>query len=169
SLTVLQSRYTTAHISSRKMIGIHVSTRSDMKLASMGSSIGMHQPSLERLDGLVNRREAHACIAPGGGARGRACVVEPARRLLDEDDWKAAREEAANRRVVAHVGGNAEEDDLLRLEALEQAVGVRVREHVEALLQQQELAAAQPPLRHVGQRERHRVELLRLDDLPGAA
>src|SRR5256885_1161926 len=110
------------------MIGIQKSTKSDMKLASIDSPIGMRQRSLERLDRLVNRREAHPGVAPGGGARGRASVVEAARRLLDEDHRQAAHEEAADRRVVADVGGDPEEDDLVRLEPLEQTVRVGVRE-----------------------------------------
>ena len=78
SLTIRQSSQTTITISSTKMIGIQNSTRSDMKLASTGSAIGMHQRSVERFDGLVNRREAHAGVAPGPGAGGGARLVEPA-------------------------------------------------------------------------------------------
>ena len=73
----------------------------------------------------------------------------------------AAREQPAHGRVVADVGRDTEQDDLLRVEQLEQPVRVRVREHVEVLLQQQELAARELPLRHVGERQRDRVVLQR--------
>ena len=56
----------------------------------------------------------------------------------------AAGEQAADRCVVAHVSGDAEEHDLLRVEQREQTVGVRVREDVEALLQQEKLAPPKP-------------------------
>ena len=51
-----------------------------------------------------------------------------------------------DRRVVADVGRDAEDDDLGRVERLEHGLRVRVREHVEALLQEQDLATPRDEL-----------------------
>jgi hypothetical protein len=56
-------------------------------------------------------------------------------RVLDEQHAPAAQKEAANRRVVAHIGRDTEDDDLVRVKRVEQRFGIRVREHVEVLLQ----------------------------------
>ena len=89
-------------------------------------------------------------------------------------DAAAAEEEAADRGVVADVGRDPEDDDLVGVERVEQRLGVRVREGVEALLQEQDLPLARRSARHEARRERNererqRVALLRLEDLLGAA
>src|SRR5256885_5801952 len=125
SLTIRQRSQTTMTISSTKMIGIQNSTRSDMKVASTGSATCVHERSVERFDGFVNRCEPHTGLAPCGRASRGAGLVEPARCLLDEDDRHASPDEASNGDVGADAGADAEQDDLLRLEQLQQAVGIR--------------------------------------------
>ena len=103
-----------------------------------------------------------------------ALLVEAPRRVLDEAHPAAAQEEAADRGVVADVRGDPEDDDLLRVERVEQRLRVRVREDAEALLQEQDLAAAADEVRHQARRkrqeaERQRILLLGLGDLLGAA
>ena len=107
----------------------------------------------------------HACVRASS---------RPLRGVLDEDDAPPALEEAADRSVVADVGRHAEDDDLVRIERVEQRLGVGVREHVEVLLQEQDLPLAldharDEPRRKRNEREGQRVTLFRLEDLLGAA
>src|SRR3954469_4919335 len=123
---------------------------------------------------LLRGREPHSLVAPGRAAGGRSRLVEPPGGVLDEDHATAAQEEAADRSVVADVRGDPEDDDLVRVERLEERVRIRVREHVEVLLQQQYLP---PALDHApdeaGRKwkecERQRITLLGLEDLLRAA
>ena len=140
----------------------------------VASSAAGTDPLAEGGDHLLGGRELDAALAPGGDAGLRPRLVEAPRGVLDEDDAPAALEEAADRGVVADVGRDAEDDDLVRVERLEQRLGVRVREDVEVLLQEQELPPAldqarDEPGRERNERERQRVALLRLEDLLGAA
>src|SRR5204863_8762652 len=102
-------------------------------------------------------------------AGGHAALVQTAGGILDEAHLAAPLEEAADRRVVADVGGDAEDSDLVGIEPREQPLRVRVREDVEALLQEQELAALDVPLGQRRERDRNRILLLRLRDLARAA
>ena len=130
----------------------------------------LHQPDAATASLVVNRTPdsrhwpRHAS---------RSLLVEPAGGILDERDPPTTAEQAHDRCVVAHVGGDAEEDHLGGVERIEHRVGVRVGEDVEALLQQEQLAAARDEApderRRIGDvRERERVDLLRLGDSPGA-
>ena len=95
-----------------------------------------------RNDRVVEGREPDPGLAPGGEAGAVRASSSPREASSTNMTRTSAREQPADRRVVADVGGDAEHDDLVRVEQLEQPVGVRVREDVEVLLQQQELAAA---------------------------
>src|SRR6266545_6944641 len=108
---------------------------------------------------LVRRREFDSGLTPGGRAGGHASLVQASGHILDEAHLTAPLKEAADHCVVTDVGGDAEHDDLVGIEALEQRVGVRVGEDIEALLQQQELAPREVPLRHELERQRDRVLL----------
>src|SRR3954452_7752654 len=163
----------------KKTIGAQSSRSLWMRLqskakASTGPTIGSAGRELKRGDDCVDRRELDAALAPERGAGGGAPLVEATRGVLDEEHAPSPPQEAADRRVVADVGRDAEDDDLVRVERVEHRVGVRVREDVEVLLQQQQLAAALDQRRHEARRdrqrrERQRVELLRLGDLLRAA
>src|SRR5581483_10579273 len=134
-------------MSRKNMTGSHVNAKSDTPFATpaaiIPSPIGRSGPRLKRRDDLVDRREPNAFLPPRGHAPHCALGFQAARGLLDKDHPPAAGEEAADRGVVADVGGDAEDDHLLRVEQLEQAAGIRVREDVEALRQEQELPAAE--------------------------
>src|SRR3954462_15802702 len=108
------------------------------------SSSGMPARQLQGADDLVDGRELDAGLAPGSGAARDTGVIEPPRGVLHEPHAPAALEEAADRSVVTHVAGDAEHDDLVRVEVLDQPLGIGVREHVEVLLQEQKLAPALP-------------------------
>ena len=129
------------------------------------------QPSLKRGDDVVGGRELDAAprARPRAGGR-RAPRRARARRPRRSATRRPRREEAADRRVVADVGRDPEDDDLVRVERVEQRLGVRVREDVEVLLQEQDLAAAVDQARdspggNGTERERQRVVLLGLGDL----
>src|SRR5579884_3037083 len=79
---------------------------------------------------LPGRREADAAFTPGGDARRRAGLVDAARRVRDERDPAPAAEERLDGRVVAEVGRDSEEDDLVGIEQVEHRLGVGVRERV---------------------------------------
>src|SRR3954452_691117 len=81
-------------------------------------------------------------LPPERGARLRSGLIEALRGILDEHDPASPLKEPSDGGVVADVGRDAEHDDLLRVERVEQGVGVRVREDVEVLLQEQDLAPA---------------------------
>src|SRR3954466_14901253 len=91
--------------------------------------------------------------APGLPPRGRASrhprVVEPARCVFDEPHPDAPVEETTDCRIVADVRRDAEHDDLVRIQPLEQALGVLIREDVEALLEEQELTAVEISVRQL--------------------
>src|SRR3954470_5295366 len=138
--------------------------------ATIRGPIGNRGPELKRCDHRVRRDELDAARAPGRRAGGRARLVEPARRVLDEAHAAPAAQQAADRGVVADVGRDPEDDDLVGVERVEQRLGVRVREDVEVLLQEQELAVALDQSgdeagRDRQRAERQRVVLLRLRDL----
>src|SRR5207237_8777535 len=92
-------------------------------------------------DHLVDRGELDARVPPGGRAVRDAALVQAARGILDEAHLASTLEETADRRVVADVGGDAEDGDLVRIEPRQQALGVRVREDVDALFHAREVAA----------------------------
>src|SRR2546425_7746811 len=74
----------------------------------------------ERRDDLVGRRELHAAAAPDRRACPDAGVVEAARCVLDEAHAASALEQPEDRRVVADIGRDAEEDHLVGVESLDQ-------------------------------------------------
>src|SRR3954470_3449745 len=132
------------------------------------SSSGMPARQLQGADDLFDGRELDARLAPGSGAGGDTGVIEPPRGVLHEPRAPAALEEAADRGVVTHVAGDAEHDDLVGVEVLEQPLRVGVREYVEVLLQEQKLAPAQVAVGQRFQRDRHRILLLGLRHLARA-
>src|SRR5690349_19193204 len=82
------------------------------------SSSGMPARQLEATNDLVHGREPDARRTPRGRAGGDTAVVEPSRGVLDEAHGATTLEEPADRGVVTHVGGHAEDDDLVRTEPL---------------------------------------------------
>src|SRR5436190_9615849 len=104
--------------------------------------------SLEEGEHRVNRGERDAALPPIGEAGGRAALVQAPGRILDEADPPSAGKHAEDRRVVADVRRNAEDEHLVGSEALEQKLCVRVREDVEVLLQEEELPALEVALGH---------------------
>src|SRR5262245_5855482 len=129
------------------------------------SSSGMPPRQLEPCDHLVDRGKPDALRLPVSGARHDIAVIEPARGVRDETNLPAPLEKSADSRVVADVRRDAEHNDLVRIEMLQQAVRVRVREHVEVLLQEQKLASVEVPLRDRLECDRDRILLLGLRDL----
>src|SRR3954469_22294585 len=106
------------HIRKKKRTGIHVRAKSDMncpksKAASIQSPIGRRPWNLKLRQHLVDRGEADARLTPPGGAPCGAALVQAPRGFLEECDAAAAREQAANRRVVADIRRDSEEHDLL--------------------------------------------------------
>src|SRR6266567_3763564 len=81
-------------------------------------------PLNEGADDRVGGRELHAPFTPRRGAGGDAALVESPRRILHEAHATATVQEPADRRVVTDVCGDAEDDDLVRVERGEKPVGV---------------------------------------------
>ena len=101
-----------------------------------------------RRDDLVGRREPHAGVAPARERCRSPFLGEPSRGVLDEGDAVAAREETSDRGVVADVGGDAEDDHLVRRERLEERLQIRIRERAVRLLQDEELSTPFDEARH---------------------
>src|ERR1700741_3884236 len=99
-------------------------------------------PLAEGADHLAGGGKGDSALAPGWRARPGALLGEPLRGVLDERDAATALEKALDRRVIADVCRDTEDDDLVRVERVEQRIGVRIREHVEVLLQEEDLAPA---------------------------
>src|SRR3954454_23974011 len=118
---------------------------------------------------LVRGAERDSGVPPGARASRHTRVVEPARRVFDEPHPEAPVEETTDRRIVADVGRDAEDDDLVRIQPLEEALRVGIREDVEALFQEQEITAVEIPIRKLLEGDRHRIDLLRLSRLARAA
>src|SRR5579862_8959173 len=106
SLTVRQRSSTTTSMSPKNMTGSHVRAKlctSEPKLASIGVVIGATRLRLEPLEQLVDGGGLDPPIPPGREAARRPLLVEPAGRVLGEDDAPAPLEEPAHGRVVANV------------------------------------------------------------------
>src|SRR5436305_2896649 len=110
---------------------------------------GTH-PLAERCSRLLGCCEADAGLAPRGGAGSDPRLVDSARRVCDEGDAAPPAEQGADGSVVADVGRDAEEEDLVGVEHVEQGLGVRVREGVVLLLRDQDLAAPVEQAEEVG-------------------
>src|SRR5215471_9296321 len=161
SRTVFQSSHTTTHIRPKKRTGSQVRAKSlavDPKLnpRTIASLIGRVARDLKAGEHLVDRGHPDPEPAPVGDAGGRTAGVEPARGLPHEGHRPAPGDEPADRRVVADVDRDPEQDDFLGIEQFEERVGVRIREDVEVLLEEQELTAAQPVAGDPGERQGYR-------------
>src|SRR5258708_36211810 len=70
-------------------------------------------------DHLLGVGERDTALAPVCGAGGGPLLVEPARGVLDEAHPPPARGGAADREVVADVGGDTEHAELVAIERVE--------------------------------------------------
>ena len=177
SLTVFQSRQTTTHIRRKNATGSQVSAKFDMKRREteaeshrrLASTTGVPRPKALRRPPSTEA-EADATLAPSRGQARRPRLVEAARGFLDERDVPAPGEEAANRSVVAHVRGDAEEHDLLAGSSSSSSRSAFGFVKTSKLFFSNRNSRPRSQLRrHLGQRERHGIELLRLGDLLRAA
>src|SRR2546423_12256651 len=84
------------------------------------SSSGNAARQLEGRNHLVGRGEFDPRVAPVSRTGGHAVLVQASRRVLDETHLPAPLKKCTYRRVITDVGGDAEDDDLVWIEGLEQ-------------------------------------------------
>ena len=147
-----------------------MSAKSDMKwLNPVAAIIGQLSATPERPQ--ATRRPLRGCELARRPRARRRCrlrfgLVEPARRLLDEDDRHAAREQAADRRVVA-----ARRSRRRRARPRPGRASSSSRSAFgfvktsKCFFRSRNSRPSQPAVGNLGERERHRIELRRLGHL----